>query len=182
MFGLLELRSKSFFPVGRYFLFSQIFAIYCMSRGQPIFLHIYYSTYSTLQNDTIMPDIVKFYPLVFFFLLVINWIMTTRPITWPLYMILYNAQLPLNIIDTWPGRAKPKESFFKFPAGIHCTKQAGWWIVVRWMHSNSGFLKGQCHEIFHLRFFSSNNFSWSQRAGPETSSNFSEYSWSYLYS
>jgi hypothetical protein len=27
-------------------------------------------------------------------------------------------------------------------------------------------LKGQCHEIFNLRFFSSNNFSWSQWACP----------------
>jgi hypothetical protein len=30
-------------------------------------------------------------------------------------------------------------------------------------------------------FFSSNNFSWSQWACPETISNFSEYSWSYSY-
>jgi hypothetical protein len=30
------------------------------------------------------------------------------------------------------------------------------------LQKGSSALKGQCHEIFHLWFFSSNNFSWPQ--------------------
>ncbi len=51
---------------------------------------------------------------------------------------------------------------------------------VRWLYCEC--LKEHCHEIFRLRFSSSNNFCWYQWACPETISNFFEYSWSYSYS
>ncbi len=61
------------------------------------------------------------------------------------------------------------------------------WYLIHWLCCIELKLiitkfKGTVSRDFSFPVFSSNNFSWSKKACPETNSNFFEYSWSYSYS
>ncbi len=61
-------------------------------------------------------------------------------------------------------------------SSLSSSTNTGYTPVYQLLQNLNIYLKGQCHQIFDLCFFSSNNFSWPQQASLVTISIFFEYS------